>query len=170
MNLPDNTVIPWYREPYVWLLITFPALAVVGGIVMINVAVHTSDGLVTDDYYKKGLQINRTLARDKAAAGHGLQASLRLDTQQGQAELQLTAGTDYTLPPYLELHFSHATRGGFDQSLSLAHHGNGMYQAAVPALQAGNWQLQLSADDWRLPGTLRTPGPVVQSVRLAPVL
>ena len=52
---------PWYREPWVWLMIALPASAVVGGIITIYLAVSTSDGLVVDDYYKRGKAINLDL-------------------------------------------------------------------------------------------------------------
>ena len=67
---------PWYREPFVWLVILFPASAVIGGMITISLAISSDDGLVVDDYYKRGLEINRTLERDKAAARHGIQATL----------------------------------------------------------------------------------------------
>ena len=159
---------PWYREPYVWMLITFPASAVIVGIVMLQVAIRTYDGLVVDDYYKRGLEINRTLARDKAAQAHGLDGSLRLDGAKKLLELELRSAAGYPPPQFLELQLSHATRAGFDQLLSLERIGNGVYQTALPELVAGAWQLQLSADDWRLLGTLSTPGPQSQVVALRP--
>ncbi len=51
----------WYREPYVWLLIAIPACAVVAGFVTLALAIATDDGLVVDDYYWQGKQINRVL-------------------------------------------------------------------------------------------------------------
>ena len=52
---------PWFREPWVWLLIALPASAVLGGMVTIWIAVDSDDGLVVDDYYKRGLEINKKL-------------------------------------------------------------------------------------------------------------
>ena len=49
---PDKK--PWHRQPWVWLLIALPMTAVIGGMVTIYIAVTTSDGLVVDDYYKRG--------------------------------------------------------------------------------------------------------------------
>ena len=57
---------PWYAEPWVWLMISFPLAAVIGGMITIYLAVLTSDGLVVDDYYKRGKAINVDLARDRA--------------------------------------------------------------------------------------------------------
>jgi hypothetical protein len=80
---------PWYRYPWVWLMIAFPLAAVIGGIVTIYLAVTTSDGLVVDDYYRHGKTINRVLARDRAAAEHGLEARIALDAANNRVTVQL---------------------------------------------------------------------------------
>ena len=54
---------PWYRQRWPWLLMLGPAIVVVAGIVTAVIAIETDDGLVTDDYYKRGLAINQTLER-----------------------------------------------------------------------------------------------------------
>ena len=109
----------WYQEPFVWLLIFFPGAAVIGGIITIFIAIHSNDGLVVDDYYKQGLEINRTLARDKAAASHALQASLHFNYDNQLIRLYLKAHSDYPLPHQITLSFSHRTRTGFDQQIIL---------------------------------------------------
>ena len=84
----------WYREPWVWLLILFPSMAVIGGMITIYLAVTTSDGLVVDDYYKRGKAINRVLARDKAAARYGLTATLAFDMRENRAQLELASNNN----------------------------------------------------------------------------
>ena len=69
----------WYREPLVWLLISFPLTAVIAGFFTLYLAIISKDGLVVDDYYQRGKEINMSLARDRAAARHGLHASVTLD-------------------------------------------------------------------------------------------
>ena len=58
----------WYNFPLVWMMISIPFSAVIMGVVMIWLAVDTNDGLVVDDYYKQGLEINGLISRDKKAA------------------------------------------------------------------------------------------------------
>ncbi len=147
---------PWYREPWVWLLIALPLSAVIGGIITIAIAVSTSDGLVVDDYYKRGKAINRDLARDRAAAQHRLEAKLRLAQDERRITLRLTSG-DYTPPDSLMLSLLHPTRKGMDQRLQLARTQAGDYAGVFEALAPGNWYVQLEADDWRLFGSFRTP-------------
>ena len=57
---------PWWRHGHVWLLISGPAAVVVAGLATAWIAVHGADTLVTEDYYRRGIEINKTLAADKA--------------------------------------------------------------------------------------------------------
>ena len=58
--MSDTPKKPWYREFYVWLVIFFPVLAIVAGFYTLKLAIESDDGLVEDDYYKQGIEINRT--------------------------------------------------------------------------------------------------------------
>ena len=51
------------RERWPWLLMAGPAIVVVAGFVTLYIAVSTDDGVIAEDYYKRGLLINRALAR-----------------------------------------------------------------------------------------------------------
>ncbi|MDM8565699.1 FixH family protein [Candidatus Halobeggiatoa sp. HSG11] len=145
---------PWYREPYVWLVILFPASAVIGGMVTISMAINSDDGLVVDDYYKQGLEINRVLERDKAAIKHGLHATLNLTDQLIQ--VQLDKNSDYNLPKQIAIRLSHHTRSGFDTEFIIDRVSDNIYQTKVPQLIAGEWYVQIAADDWRLLQSIRT--------------
>ena len=75
-NAPSETG-SWKQEPLVWLLIGIPLSAVIMGMILLTLAIQSYSGLVVDDYYKKGKQINRVIARDKFAYELGLAADLR---------------------------------------------------------------------------------------------
>jgi hypothetical protein len=62
-----TTTARWYRQRWPWLLIAGPALVVVASIATAWLAVKSDDGLVTDNYYKRGLLINRTLEAARPA-------------------------------------------------------------------------------------------------------
>jgi hypothetical protein len=160
---------PWYRQPWVWFLIALPMTAVVGGLVTIYIAATTSDGLVVDDYYKRGKAINMDLARDRAAAGHRLQARLAVDLQSRRVTLDMQA-TDYTLPAAVSLAILHPTQAGRDQQVELQLNAAGRYGGTVAALTQGRWHVQLAADDWRLSGVLQLPqaGPLLMLPTYAP--
>lgn len=141
---------PWFREPWVWLIIALPASAVLGGIVTIWIAVATDDGLVQDDYYKHGLEINRTLDRDKAAVQYELVANIIMSEAQNNIQIRLDANDRFVSPSSIKLSFLHPTIKGQDQILVFQTDSQGVYAGALPSLMKGNWYLQIEADDWRL--------------------
>ena len=76
-TLSAPTSKPWYREPWPWFLISLPATAVIAGVATVWIAATSADGLVVGDYYKTGLAINQTLARDDVAHALALTANLQ---------------------------------------------------------------------------------------------
>jgi hypothetical protein len=56
---------PWWKYGLVWMVISGPAVVVVAGVATLVIAVERPDPVLTPDYYRKGIEINRTL-RDKA--------------------------------------------------------------------------------------------------------
>ena len=151
-----STSKPWYREPWPWFLISLPATAVIAGVATVWIAYQSADGLVVGDYYKAGLAINQTLARDDAA--HALELAATLQSENGALALTLM-GRLQVYPDQLSLTLAHPTRQGMDQTLMLSHAGGGHYRAALPAMPAGKWHAQLAdtASTWRLSGVLHTP-------------
>jgi hypothetical protein len=145
----------WTREPLVWLLITIPASAVVMGAVMITLALQSFSGMVVDDYYRKGKQINRVLARDRLAYELGLAAGLSVD---GSGRLEIRFAPEVKVIPgeHIELRLVHATRPGLDRDLIFDN--NGLYlQAELQIPGPGRWNVYLQTPDWRLTGSLQYP-------------
>jgi uncharacterized protein len=147
---------PWYREPWPWFLMSLPATAVIAGLTTVWIAYQSADGLVVGDYYKAGLAVNQTLAREDTARALGITATLH--TEHGVLALSL-AGRLKTYPEQLILTLAHPTRQGMDQILTLQHTGSGHYRATLPAMHAGKWHVELAdtASTWRLSGVLHTP-------------
>ncbi|WP_233167450.1 FixH family protein [Xylophilus sp. ASV27] len=56
---------PWYRFPLVWMVIGGPGIVVIASFVTLWLALGTPDPVVDQDYYRKGVEINRTLADKK---------------------------------------------------------------------------------------------------------
>jgi hypothetical protein len=148
----------WYHEPFVWMLIAIPLAAVIGGFVTLGLAVSSDDGLVQDDYYRHGKEINRVLARDQAAATRGLHGRVELDDATQRLLIRLVAREPASIPADVEIRFLHATRAGIDRIIILPRQADGAYAAPLPALAPGHWNVQLAAQDWRLVGSLRLPG------------
>jgi len=140
----------WYREPYVWLLIAFPLIAVIGGIITMALAIFSNDGLVVDDYYKEGLEINRVLKRDQLASDLGIRPRLQFSPEYERLRLFLSGNPEFTAPDNLLISFMHSTRAGLDQRFSVSRDKNNMYGVELPPMSRGNWYIQIETDEWRL--------------------
>ena len=149
---------PWYRVRMLWLIIALPMVSVAMGMTILYFAVTTYDGLVVDDYYQQGKNINRVLRRDNAAESHGLEGTLNIDGVQRLANVHLEARHLSILPARLQVSFLHTTRAGLDRVVLLEKISNGRYQGRMPELAPGHWNVQMEADDWRLVGVMATPG------------
>jgi hypothetical protein len=53
---------PWWKHGFVWMVIAGPAIVVVAGIATLVIAVRAQDPVVDADYYRRGVEINKTLA------------------------------------------------------------------------------------------------------------
>lgn len=157
-SVPAQTVRPWYREPWPWLLMAGPAVVIVAALATAWIAISSNDGLVTDDYYKKGLAVNQTLARNELAARLGLEVRARFTADGVDAGLKSVIGADFVPPKSLSLSLSHPTRAGLDQSVTMPM-SDGRYVARLRLPRAGHW-LVIVEDDartWRLMGNVMLP-------------
>ena len=127
------------------------------GIFAISLSVLSDDGLVADDYYKRGLEINRELARDRAATAYGLSATLDLDRRAGIAAVRLRWKEGFDPPEALRFNLYHATRSGRDAQVTLRRATLDHYTGDYPTLSPGDYHLQLEAGNWRLTGTVTAP-------------
>ena len=154
MHAPTaSAVAPWYRQRWPWLLMLGPAIVVVAGIATLVIAVRSDDGLVADDYYKRGLAINQTLERSDRGAALGLAASVDLDAGGNVAlTLAATSSAADALPPTLRLRLAHPTRAGEDRSTVLVAAGQGRYTGRIAPVEGGRWRVIVETDRWRLPG------------------
>lgn len=58
---PLGSPAPWWKFGYVWLVLAGPAVVVVASFITLYLAVTRPDQLVSDDYYRQGININQTL-------------------------------------------------------------------------------------------------------------
>jgi hypothetical protein len=56
----------WWKCGFVWLVIAGPAIVAVAALLTAWVAVSQDDPLVVEDYYRRGIEINKIPAADKA--------------------------------------------------------------------------------------------------------
>jgi len=139
---------PWYREPWPWILMAAPAAAVFAGAVTVWLAVATSDGLVADDYYRRGLAINQEIRRDQVARDLGIAASV----EAGAGTLRVRLSGRAAPPEALFARLVHATRAGYDLRLRLVRVRTGVYETELPELPAGRWRVVLEdpRGEWRI--------------------
>lgn len=52
---------PWWKFGHVWLVISGPVVVIVAGFVTLYIAIRTPDPVVAEDYYQRGIEINKTL-------------------------------------------------------------------------------------------------------------
>jgi hypothetical protein len=136
----------WTREPWPWILMSGPAAVIVAGAATIWIAVSSADGVVADDYYKRGLAINQVLGREENARRLGVQA--QIEAVQGRLRVTLAGAA----PEALFAQLAHATRAGHDVRLRLAPVAAGVYEAELPPLPAGRWRVALEDPrrEWRV--------------------
>lgn len=152
-NVVDNAVATaWYREPAPWLLMLGPAVVIVAGFFTLWLAMRSDDGLVADDYYKRGLAINQTLSRAQRAGELGLGARLQWDADAGR--ITVTVSGNASLTPVLRLRLVHPTQAVADQVMDVRAIAPGIYEAALPGGVQGRRVVMLEDMErtWRLSG------------------
>jgi len=166
--MTQTDALPWYREPWPWLLMAGPAAVVVAGFATLWIAVSSSDGLVADDYYKQGLAINQTLQREATAAQQGFRAGVQFADDGRRISVRLDAGPEVKLPETMQMRIVHPTRAGRDGLVMLRKNSAGSYEGTGPVLTGGRWMLILQDQQstWRLDGTMVAPS--LQTVELSP--
>lgn len=134
-----------------------PALVVVASFVSAWFALSTADGLVEEDYYKKGLAAEKTVAASEKAVSQGVTASLGLTSER--LTLTLTASDrKFDQPQAVFVTLSHPTRAGLDQSVRLPF-ADGKYQGDFRLPRSGHWLVTIEdeAKTWRLLGNVVLP-------------
>ncbi len=148
---------PWYREPWPWALMSGPFVVIVAGLFTAYLAVVSSDGLVTEDYYKRGLSVNQTISQSELAQKFGVTARINIDAERMRIGLS-ARDTNFALPTKLVVTVSHPTRAGLDQTRTMTLTDGG-YSAAFQLPAAGHWLVLISdeAQSWRLMGNVILP-------------
>ncbi len=74
--MKDNTSdknVAWWKFGHVWLVLSGPAIVVIASCVTFYIAASRPDPVLSEDYYQKGIEINRTL-ENAASLAPALQA------------------------------------------------------------------------------------------------
>lgn len=159
---------PWYRHRWPWFLISGPLIVAIAGFITLGLAAHQADGLVADDYFKRGKEINADLSRDREASRLALRAEVQL-SPTGGIRVRMESSTAFA---HLYATFAHATQSGRDLEVKLPLLAPNEYGAQAAALPPGKWHVILTGPErnWRLIGTARSTdgGIALQLTPLSP--
>jgi hypothetical protein len=113
---------------------------------------------VTDDYYKKGLAANQTIARNELATSLGLVAGVRIVARR----MQVNCGPPTPRSPCrptLAVTISHPTRAGLDQTRVLTRDASGYSRGGSPSRRRtlAGAGLEDESKSWRLMGNVILP-------------
>jgi hypothetical protein len=137
-----------------------PAVVVVAGIFTAVLAVRSDDGLVADDYYRRGLAINQTLRREARARELHLAATASVSGTWIRITLRGAAEP----PKGLRIRLIHPTRAGRDQSVTLQHVAAGLYEGHFTPYAGEPRRLVVEDEqsNWRLTGSWNGRGSAVE--------
>jgi nitrogen fixation protein FixH len=124
----------------IYFVIFFAVVALLDGFFVYK-AVSTQTGLVTEHAYKKGLAYNDVLAKAKSQPRITQKPSYQNGTLRWQLideNGQAITNADVTAK------IIRPVQSGYDYKLSFAHHGQGIYEAAVNAPLTGHWVAELN--------------------------
>ncbi|MDR7379607.1 hypothetical protein J2X19_004303 [Rhodoferax ferrireducens] len=66
--MPEPISQPWWKYGHVWLVISGPLVVVVAAVVTAWIAFSQQDPVLAQDYYRQGVNINKTLAAQGSLA------------------------------------------------------------------------------------------------------
>ena len=158
MRTPNAAPDPWYRHLWPWLLFAGPAIVVIAALVTAYIAASGADPVLAEDYYKRGLLVNRTIAAQPRADAAPSGATLRLESD-GAVRAELV-GAGAAPPPLLRLTLA-APGHASVRAVALARGGDGAYAGRADPLPPGRWIVTLESDAWRLPTTVVGGAPAV---------
>ena len=56
-----TTIEPWWKNGHVWLILSGPLIVIMASMITVYLAIQSPDPVLDEDYYRKGLEINKTL-------------------------------------------------------------------------------------------------------------
>ncbi|WP_017219959.1 FixH family protein [Moritella dasanensis] len=147
----------WYKEPWFWFVIFFPAISVVAGVSTFIVFQNNQPDMVSDDYYKDGKKINQDLTKYHEALARNITFTLKFE--DGFAVFMPATG-DMKENEALNISFFHVTLAKHDISVLATAFGDGSYRVEIPAdMLQGKWRVRAESFDnkWRVQEYVQYP-------------
>lgn len=155
--IDEAPVSPWYRQPWLWFLIMFPAASIIYCAIALTISLNMDNSLVTDDWSKEGRGINMSIARDEKAADLGMEAQIDFSQRNVTVNLSTTDGPAEF--PYLVLNLFHPTLSDQDRVVQFKQIAPGRFAGQLHEDIEGRWYYDLRgpANEWRLKGETLLP-------------
>ena len=154
----------WYKEPWMLLVVGGPAVVVIAAIITGFIAWQGEDKVISKDYYKHGLNINKDIYRDAKANEYNMLAKAQLDGATGKVLLQLEGKTQLPSSVLLSVSTSSSTSVYEQiQKINLSQVQPGIYEGTLKIPTATDraslslWHVQVEAADWRLTADWHDP-------------
>lgn len=150
----------WYKEPWMLLVLGGPLIVVIAAIITGVIAWQGEDKVVARDYYKQGININRTLQKDAKASELKMRAETRFDPASDKISLRLEGKTIF--PETILFSIStHSSASTYESSHKIKLHRTklNVFEGSLNAPSVGLqlWHVQIETADWRLTGNWPDP-------------
>lgn len=157
----EQTAKPWYREPWLWLVLSPIILVVVVCAIMVTIAVRYADDTVSDTYYKDSRMYHYSARQDERAHEFGLAGMVQFQSTAGKVVLELNGDLEY--PERLLLTLNHPVEADLDRHILLTRASASRYTASIDQPLRHRWYLRLMPElhpdrhlkaEWRLKGEI----------------
>ena len=148
--MSDTPEKSWFKQAWPWFVFSIPLLTIVAGVITYKIAADNPHSMVQDDYFKKGLAINQSIAKQNYAKELMLSATIAVDKQ---ADLIIVKFDDVGVEAnQLKLLFSHPTKERLDKALLLEKLSPNEFAAQAPELKQAYWHIRMldNDDSWLL--------------------
>lgn len=142
--MQDQSEKSWFQQPWPWFIFSIPLLTVIAGVITYNIAANQPHSMVQDDYFKKGLAINQSLAKQEQAKTLNIVAEIQIDAQSQLISVNLAGSAK---PNELQLLFSHPTQEKLDQTIQLTPISQNEFLGQLPPLKKAYWHIRLTDSD-----------------------
>lgn len=152
MNHNAAPIKPWYKQPWLWFVISFPAVSVVAGITTVIIATINADSTVKDGWYKDGLAIKSDSKLVKQAKNMGISAEIHYDKLTGELFVNLSQPEPQSSYTTIMISLLHPTLKEQDIILDLKEVGLGRFRGDINTQLQGNRHVMIQPDDksWQL--------------------
>ena len=149
---------PGYKQAWPWFVISIPLLTVVAGIITFMIAADKPHSMVQDDYFKKGMAINQSLAKQENAKKLKLNATLIMEAENGLLSAKFAG--DSLSAGQIKLIFSHPTKEAFDKIVTLDKLSDNEYIGQLPELVDAYWYVRILdiEESWLMKTRWSVPG------------